>query len=169
MGLKEQLGGTVHLCHALTMYTRGWPLALDTLSHCVVSHIEVQWFIAILQNTQNGRSQEWRNEEREKRIGMGIGIEITIKLDIRPVPVYCGQCYIAETWQSMLGTLALIKPSQLVPMDVASWVLWKACTSQLLSVVTYPVCNITVMTVVRVDSPEVQLAYDFPPTSERVS
>ena len=46
-------------------------------------------------NTQNRRYEEWRNGECGNRdTGMGIGMEPTIKLDIRPVLVYCDELYI---------------------------------------------------------------------------
>jgi hypothetical protein len=41
-------------------------------------------------------------------------------------------------------------------------------TSQLLSIVTYPVCYITVVSIANV-SPVIQLVYDSPPTGEWVS
>ena len=44
----------------------------------------------------------------------------------------------------------------------------KAHTSQLLSVVTDPVCNMAVMTIVSFVSPPVQLKYDPPPAGEWV-
>ena len=74
---------------------------------------------------------------------------------------------LAQTYNVMYS-----KQSLLVP--IYTWTMLyqefygKEHTSQLLSIMAYPVCNITVMTMAIV-SPPIQLEYDFPPTGKWVS